>query len=330
MEKKISSTGTKNEILNAYNELLERIKQSKQDIPIAMQEKKSREETMAIVSDISDEKIIQQISALKVEISTLLDKLEEGLIGEIRKLNKIKEASLLEEKRLNELYQINAEADSLAAILGAQKEKKQEFDNEMAEKRKMYETKLKELEDKHKELELELKKKREREEEEYQYNLQLTRKKEKDIYDQKKATLEKELNEKRITFENEIKSREQALKEAETELADLRKKAESFSTELEKAVQNAIKETTAKLEKEYKFEAQLKLKEHEGEVKLKNIYIESLQAKIKDLEAQLKQALQKAESAEQNTKEITIKAIENSGQVKIVEKSKEESADRAR
>jgi hypothetical protein len=43
-------------------------------------------------------------------------------------------------------------------------------------------------------------------------------------------------------------------------------------------------------------------------------------ARIKDLENQLKQAYAKAENAESNTKEITLKAIQSSGQIKIVEK----------
>ena len=62
------------------------------------------------------------------------------------------------------------------------------------------------------------------------------------------------------------------------------------------------------------------LKDHEGEIKLKSQQIESLLSKIKDLETQLKQAYTKAENAESNSKEITLKAIQSSGQIKIIEK----------
>ena len=101
---------------------------------------------------------------------------------------------------------------------------------------------------------------------------------------------------------------------------ELRAKAESFPSELDLAVQSAIKNTTAQLEKDHKFEKQLLLKDHEGEIKLKSQQIESLLAKIKDLEIQLKQAYSKAENAENNSKEITLKAIQSSGQIKIIEK----------
>jgi hypothetical protein len=331
MDKKISPVSTKTEILNAYNELLEKIQESKQDNPKAEQEKKIREVTVANATSLSDEKIIGQISALKLALNTTLDKIEDDLSGEYLKLTRLKEAITYEEQRLKDFYQINAGADSLAAILAAQKEKKDEFENEMAMRRREFEEEMKTeklnrekdnkaWDEKRKELEDNLKKQRTREEDEYQYNLQLTRKKDKDQYDQKKALLEKELAEKRESFENEIKTREQAVAAVEKELTELRLKAEKYPADLDKALQAAIKETTAQLDKDHKFDKQLTAKEHDGEMKLKNQQVESLLARIKDLEIQLKQAFAKADNAENNTKEITLKAIQSSGQIKIIEK----------
>jgi len=331
MEKKLSPTSTKSEILNAYNDLVKKIQESKQENPKAEQEKKVKETTVENAAKLTDEEIIGAISALKLSLNSKLDKIEDDLTTERQKLAKIREAIAVEDQRLKDLYQINAGADSLAAILAAQKEKKEEFEREMADRKSELEEEIKQVklthdketklwEEKRKEAEEALKKQRTREEEEYKYNLQLARKKDKDEYEQKKAALEKELIEKMESFESGIKVREQTVVAAEKELAELRTKAENFPSELEKAVQNAVKETTAQLEKEFKYERQLLLKDHEGEIKLKNQQIESLMAKIKDLEVQLKQAYGKAESAENNSKEITLKAIQSSGQIKIIEK----------
>lgn len=331
MEKKVSPTSTKSEILNAYNELVKKIQESKQENPKAEQEKKVKETTVETAAKLSDEEIIGAISALKLSLNSKLDKIEDDLTSERQKLAKIREAIAVEDQRLQDLYQINAGADSLAAILAAQKEKKEEFEREMALRKSELEEQIKQeklnrdketklWEEKRKEAEEALKKQRAREEEEYKYNLQLARKKDKDEYEQKKAQLEKELKEKMESFESGIKIREQSVAASEKELAELRLKAENFPAELEKAVQTAIKETTARLDKDFKFEKQLLLKDHEGEIKLKNQQIESLMAKIKDLELQLKQAYSKAENAENNSKEITLKAIQSSGQIKIIEK----------
>lgn len=331
MEKKVTPTSTKTEILKAYNDLLDKIQDAKQDNPKAEQERKIKESTVTEAAGLTDEKIIGQISSLKLNLNSTLDKIEDDLAAEYQKLSKIREAIVIEDQRLKDFYQINAGTDSLATILAAQKEKKEEFDREMTIRKSEFEEQLKSekfnrdketklWEEKRKEAEESLKKQRSREEEEYQYNLQLTRKKDKDQYDQKKATLEKEIAEKRASFEIEINSREQTVASAENELAELRLKADKFPADLEKAVQATVKETTAKLEKEHDFEMQLILKDHEGEMKLKNQQIESLLARIKDLENQLKQAYAKAENAENNSKEITLKAIQSSGQIKIVEK----------
>ena len=331
MEKKVTPTSTKTEILNAYNDLLQKIQESKQDNPKAEQERKIKETTVAVAAGLTDEKIIGQISSLKLTLNSTLDTIEDDLAAEYQRLLKIREAISIEDQRLKDFYQINAGADSLAAILAAQKEKKEEFETGMALKRSEFEEELKSgklnrdrenklWEEKRKEDEEALKKKRSREEEEYNYNLQLARKKDKDQYDQKKALLDKELTEKRASFENEINSREQAVAAAEKEIEELKTNAAKFPSDLEKAVQAATKETTAQLEKDHKFEKQLSLKDHESEVKLKNQQIESLMTRIKDIENQLKQAYSKAENAENNSKEITLKAIQNSGQIKIIEK----------
>lgn len=331
MEKKIAPSSTKTEILKAYNELLGKIQENKQENPKAEQEEKTKKAVVTEASGLTEEKIITQLSSLKININNTLDKIEDDLAGEYQRLLKIRDAIAIEEQRLKDLYQINAGADSLAAILTAQKERKQEFEREMADERAEFEEQMKIQklnrdketklwEEKRKEAEESLKKQRTREEEEYQYNQQLARKKDKDQYEQKNSLLDKEITQKREAFETEINAREQSVAAAENELAILRTKAQSFPAELEKAVQTSIKETTDRLEKEHKYEKQLLLKDHEGELKLRNQQVESLQAKIKDLESQIKQAYAKAENAENNSKEITLKAIQSSGQIKIIEK----------
>ena len=257
MEKKVTPTSTKTEILKAYNELLVRTQESKQDSPKADQEKKIKEATVTEAAALTDESIIRQISTLKLTLNGTLDRIEDDITAEFQKLLKIREAIAIEDQRLKDFYQINAGADSLAAILAAQKEKKEEFEREMSLKKAEFdeqlrtektsrekETKL--FEEKRKEAEEALKKQRSREEEEYQYNLKLARKKDQDQYDQKKAVLEKELVQRKESFESEINAREQLVSAAEKELAELRTKAENFPSELDLAVQAAIKNTNLK------------------------------------------------------------------------------------
>ena len=121
------------------------------------------------------------------------------------------------------------------------------------------------------------------------------------------------MSEQKKTFDKEIKDSEQAVAEQESELKELRKNAISFPKELEKAVATATKNLSDKLNVEFEFKIQLTNKETEGELNLKIQKITDLQEKVADLIAHNKLLQSKVEKAEQDAKEITIKAIETSG-----------------
>jgi len=200
---------------------------------------------------------------------------------------------------------------------------KEKFEAEMAEKKVLWKKEQETWQNKMKEEFEDNKKAKQREEEEFQYNLKLTRKKEADLYEDKKAKLEKELAEKKVAFEKEFSLREAAVKMAETELNDLRQKTLAFPKELEKVVEAAVKATTDRLEMEYRFNKELTAKQNEGEIKLRDQIIETLRSKIKDLETSLKELSQKTATAESTVKDIAMKAIESSTKLQIIDKDRE-------
>ena len=144
-----------------------------------------------------------------------------------------------------------------------------------------------------------------------------------DIFEEKKANQEKELAEKKKAFELEIAQREAQVVAAENELKELRSKNAAFPAELEKAVNAAVKSVTEKLQSTFGFEKELKAKEIEGELKLKDQTIETLKNKIKDLETSLKELSQKTVTAEASVKDIAMKAIESSSKPYFTERTKE-------
>jgi hypothetical protein len=312
MEQDISLKSTKQQILEAYNALLFEINEKKAEEPKKIQEIKKNEATVKKASDLSGEGILKDITGLKSSISATLDTLSEKLLSRYKTFEELEDAIQLEKKNLDELYQLTAETDSLAAMLNAQKELKKQFDLNIQEQKETFETTMKErksafetemaeqkiawkkqkesTEAIEEEINNERKKVRKREEEEFQYNLKLTRKKEADLYEEKKQKLEKELEEKRLLFEREFAEREQLVKAAEAELQDLRIKNDSYPGEVEKAIQKAIKDTSEKLQMQFNFEKELAEKQNQGELKLKDQIIQTLQAKIKDIETQLRES----------------------------------------
>ena len=345
MEPQVNPKSTKNEILAAYDELLKKVQEKKTEEPKKVQERQKQETIVKNAADLSYEGIVKEVADLKVNLSSTLDKLGGSFVSEFGKFEELQQAISLEQKNLEDLYQLSANADSLSVMLLAQKEKKEQFEQEMAARKSELEEKMRvekerfetEMAEKRSSWKKEqeagmlkakeeadlLKKNRQREEEDFQYNLKITRKKEADLYEEKKQKLEKELIEKKSAFEKEFTEREARVKEAETELNELRAKAAAFPAELEKAIGSAIKTTTEKLETTFRFEKELKEKETMGELKLKDQTIETLKNRIKELEVTIKEMSQKTITAEANVKDIAIKAIESSSKPYFIEKSKD-------
>lgn len=341
MEKKVSPTNTKTEIFEAYNELLKQMENQPSGQPKEVKEKEERDNTVKTAISVNKEGIIKQIANLKLSLNADLEKVEDALVSESKKLTQVQAAITIQEQRLKDLYTINATADSVSAMLTLQKEKKEAFEKEIEQKRIQFDDEISTVRQKWekdksdsetlaKEEKDRLQKQRKRDEEEYAYNMELSRKKDTDQYELKKQILTKELADKKNSFEQEIKSREQAVIEAEQELIDLRTKAASYPKLLEQSIKEAVTESTEKLQTTYKYETQLKAKEYESDVKLRDQDIANLKSKIKDLEIQLVQFATKADQADKSAKDIAIKAIESSQNIRVVERTRDTKEDAAK
>jgi hypothetical protein len=122
--------------------------------------------------------------------------------------------------------------------------------------------------------------------------------------------MEKELEEKRQLLERGWSDREAALSARENELVALRARVESFPQELEKAVRDTEKSVTERLQFLHSHEAAMLAKETEGERRLSQQTIASLEAKIREQEEQIRQVTLKANEAGLQVQSIAIKAIE--------------------
>ncbi len=322
MAKQLSVTSTKKEILDAYNKMIEQVSK-KDEEPEKEQVKSKTEKVVQEVSELSVKSIIQNIAGLKTNIAEALDKLENQMVSSFRELQKIQDTIRAEKENLAEMYTITANAHSLAALIAAQKEKKESFEKEVEVIRISWENEKKHFEKETKEFrELQIKE-RKREEEDYMYDLKLKRKKEQDIYEGKKIQQEKELDDKKIAFQKEMIDRELNIKEAESELAELRKKSSEFPKLLESEIKRSVSLAEDKLKQQFEFEKQLSAAKGNGESVLKDQVIESLKEKIKDQEATIKQLSQKANLSEESVKQLALKALDSSAKEKIISYEKQ-------
>lgn len=323
MEQQVSTKNTKNEILKAYEELLKKVQQQKPEDAKTKAEQKEKQKIVEKASSQSYEGIVKNIADLKINLNNSLDDLEDSLLNEFKKFTEVKEALDTESKRLEEVYQVSVNADSLAALLLAQKEKKEQFEKEMAEKKAAFELEMNEnreswqvekqkLEQSYKERKEEVEKQRKREEEEYNYNLKQKRKKEEDEYHQKKQALDREIAEKQKEWT-----------EKEAEYQQLKKQVEGFPKEMEDAVKKAKDEVTKELTTKHAFEKDLFQKETEGEIKLYKQTIQNVESKIKEQNALIEQLTKKSDYSSDQVKEIAVKAIEGASNQRFILRDRE-------
>lgn len=317
----VSPKSTKDQILSAYNEVLELLEEKQVQSPL--EEKKKGDERAIITksAQTSLDGIVSHLASLKINLTKQIDTLSESLLEEFNKLSELKQAITIEQNHLQELYAIKETAHSLSALMLLQKEETEKFElkmketreqfaKEMEEKKALWDKKQADLEMTYADTKEKLEKQRKREEEEYKYTLAISRRQEAQAYTLKQEALEKELEDRR----QNLAQKEALIESRLAEMDALKEKVQQFPEELAGEKERTSQEITEKLESQHKFAVMLKEKEIEGEKKLYLQKIPSLEAKVKEQDAFITQLTQKANDATQQVQSIACKALEASSQ----------------
>ncbi len=327
--KKLTPTNTKQEMLAAYNSLLKDLeeKQGGELKPEKKIEEKKTKEAVQVAESSTAEGVGKAIAALKLEIGKTLTGISDQLEGEVSRFVAIRNAIGAKEKELAELYEIEKSAMSLAALIEAQNQKRQEFTAEMEEKKDSLRQEIdstraawKKEQEEHdgavKERDAAEKKRQTREKEEFDYAFKRDQQTVTERFAYEKAKLEKELKDKKEQLEQELQTREVAVSAKEKELSDLRKQAAQFPKELETSVARAIKETSERLTLEAKSREELLKKGAEGERNVFTARIEALEKTTKDQSERVTALTKQLEAAYQKVQDIAVKTVEGASNSK--------------
>lgn len=319
----ISLKNTKQEMLDAYNTLMKTMEEQKQRQlkPEEKVQERREKEIVKTADALTVEGVVQGIGSLKQDIGKVLSQLSDNLEREVLKFKSVQEAISLREKDLREIYEIEKSASSLAALLEAQHIESEKYDEEMrvrkeklegeiAAARGEWENEKKLREMKLKELNAGEEKNRERERGEFRYTFEREKQQARDAFEYEKKQLEKELKTMREEAEKELAEREKRVAGIEKELAELRAASARFPQELDAAVKKAVKETSDRIALEAKFREDLFTKEFEGERKVLQTRIDSLENQVKDQTAHIAKLSGQLEQSYQKIQDISVKAIE--------------------
>ena len=339
----ITEKSTKKEMLDAI-EYLKKAHESRMSAelnPEKVKEERRKDEVVKTAEAEVSGGIDGKIKDLQLTFSKELAGLGEKLKAEGAKYAELKEAVAFKEAELKEIYEIERGASSLAALIEAQKRKKEEFETEMERRREDTEKELEATEAKlrgeiattsssweqqkrdHdvalKEQKAVEEKERTRRKEEFEYNFQRECQQRKDKIADELSKTEKEMALRKDAFEKQVAAKEAELKVREEKVAqrerlidELQKQVDVFPKQLEAKVTQAVKEVTDRLTTLAVSSEKLLRAELAGEKNVLMAKIEALESVVKSHEKQNSTLYAKLESAYGNVQDIAVKAVDSS------------------
>ena len=325
-----SMKNTKQELLDAYQEMLQQLheKEMAQLRPEQKLKEKKEESILKAVAGISADGVIQETNKLKQEIGGMLNKLTDRLAAEVNKFDQVQLAIEIKERELKEIYEIEKAAATLAALIETQRQEKIEFEEEMAHKqasltRDIEATELqwqKEKADRQvdiKEQQEQETKDRKRQKEEYQYAFEREQQLARDKFEDEKAkllvekqALENQMKALKEQTEKELSEREKQINSREKEFESLQTQVAEFPQKLEATVAKAVEESNERIELETKYQKDLLQKEFEGQRNVLTVRIQSLEKTVKEQNEQTAKLSTQQDAAYQKIQDVAVKAIE--------------------
>lgn len=238
------------------------------------------------------ESIINSLAKLQLGFGSAVDAIAVQLSEESNKLGELRRAIEVENERLERLRGTVVAAEALAilkqdsaqrlaALDQEAKEAREELEQEMAQTREQWSQEHSEQEASSTEFEALQTKERTQAEEDHKYERERQLKIEADDNAVKRRELERRLADEEATKVKDWATREKALDERAEEIDKLRTKVAGFETELETAATKAREKAIASVKRDAKFETEMFDKEHDGNVKVFELKVQTLEDRIK-------------------------------------------------
>ncbi len=329
MSQDISMKNTKKELIEMIEKMQKKMGEKEKSTlnPEKVKTEAKTKEVLKKAEEVTSSDLSTHINGLKVainqELSTLADKIE----SEAKKYTIIQESINLKQAELTEIYEIENQASSLAAIIESNHQAKEVFEADISLKRERLEKEIRDTrsswEDEkkiYKEIQAEKKKNNEkehkREEDEYAYNLQRSRAIEENTFSDKLAVVEKEIKEKKEQIDRlveekttSLNTREQQIIEREKTMDKLEKNVSNFPKEMEAAIAAAIEKKENEITTFFEQEKALLSKGYEGEQKVLEAKISALESLTKDQSKQIEKLNSQQEKAYQQVQDIAARAV---------------------
>ncbi|MEI8244415.1 MAG: hypothetical protein WCI51_01215 [Lentisphaerota bacterium] len=314
----VTLSSTKKELMEAYLAAKEASEKRLQEElkPEKVREEHRKAETIKTADTIAAEDVLSHINSLKSAIAKELGDLAEKLDVEANKYRKLQDAVGIKEDELRRIYEIDAAASALAALVESHRQKKLEYETEESEMVAAFERQKQEFQIAAKEEKDAFEKAGKRAKEEFEYNWKREQEQKRNALKDELAALEKQISQKEAAFEQAVAERETVLAQRDAELSerekilsDLQSKVDAFPETLENAVAKAVKETASKLQSEFSMKEALLNKGFEGDRNVYEARINGLETTVTSQARQIEEISSRQEKAYEKVQDIAARAV---------------------
>lgn len=260
--------------------------------------------------------VVGKIGNLQIDIQSTLANIATCITGQLEQLKNTDTAIAAQETRLQELYEIEKEAQSIEQILLSQKDEQERYSKLIAARNEEYA-----------ENDADRNKKWKREDEEHAYAVALRNKK---ALDDHQALVDSNRRNEAIrqaTLQTDWTNREAELKARETEFNDFKKKVEGFEAVLKSEVSKAETILGNTIKKQYEHQIALLQKDMESERNMSDAKIHSYQVQVGQMHEQIVELNKQLAAARNDAKEVTSQALQSASGRQVVDALQKQASD---
>ena len=367
-EFRISTAMTKAELIEQHQRLLDAFQAKAKESEEARRKRAEAErqlesQAVRVAREATVAGVIEQLGALRGLLGKTLNDLTDKMTAQAERLESLNRAIQLQETRLKELHDIEAAADSLAALATAYEERratteadlsarvvaleeeqrvkerafeeqftgrKLSLELEVQEARKRWEEERIAAEREQAEYQANLHKIRQREEAEYLYSRDRNRRIEEHQYQEKVAALGREFEERSAARDRALAERETAVAAREAELAELNRQVAEFPKTLERELERVRKEASTATAKDAQQRAELQSVQFQWEKRMLEERIAHLQEGVQSREEKLAELKTELGQALKQVQQIAEKTVEGASLTKAFQTVNQIALEQAR
>lgn len=314
---KITEKTTKKDMLAYIKTIQKQLEEEKKNRGVDKKAALKVIEQKKVVASASQTSVEDIIKTFRVNINESLSGFEEQLLAKKAKLDEVQKAITIEENRLQEVYDIETQADTLQVLLRAHEQEEESFEAAKDKARLEWRQEQEDHDKWVREREAQTKKEWERKLEEHRYDWKIKQSREIDEFNEQKRLKERQLKEIEETTIKALQVREDAISAKEEEFENLKVQVAAIEENQSKAVLEAVEKALQSEKKSRAFEVSALKKDHESTLKVLTNSVETAQSMIENLTAQNEDLKTKLETAHQEIRNIAKDAIHGAAQAKV-------------